>query len=166
MENDKQTMEFVALLERNKSILRRICVLFSDRSAEGIRDIYQDIVCELWLGYPRFRHESGEKTWIYHVALNVALQRRRHLWRAPVTIKLDDRLFDTWSDEADDEMVERLYLLVERLPDEERALAYLYVDNLSMTQIAMALGISPSTARQRVKRMKDKLKKLNEDEER
>lgn len=162
---DQQTLEFIAIVHRNKGILRRICVLFSDRSAEGIRDLYQDIVCALWQGYPRFRHESGEKTWVYHVALNTALHQRRRQRLAPVMVSLDNRLFDTWAEEAGDAMVERLYTLIERLPAGERALAYLYIDNLPITQIATVLDISVDAARQRIKRMKSNLIKLNENEE-
>lgn len=163
---DEQTLEFIDLVHRNKSILRRICVIFSNRSAEDIRDLYQDIVCELWVGYPRFRRESGERTWVYHVALNTALRQRHRQRRMPVMVPLDGHVFDTWADEADDGMVDQLYALIERLPDDERALAYLYIDNLPMTQIAAVLGIGVPTAKRRVKQIKDKLIKLYNDEKR
>lgn len=151
------------MVRRMDGIIVRISVLFADCTADGIHDLYQDIVCELWLGYPRFRHDSAESTWVYRVALNTALQHRRRQYRAPVLVCVDH--LDRLADEARDELVERLYELIGRLPASYKALAYLYIDGLSLSEMAAVLNVSPNTVKQRIKHMKEKLLKIKEDEE-
>jgi len=151
---------------RTEGIIMRICVLFSDRTSDGIHDLYQDIVCELWRGYAGFRHASSENTWVYRVALNAARRHHRRQRRIPVTVSLDSTRFDTLAAEARDELLERLYELIERLPDRYKTLAYLYIDNLPLRDIAAVLNVSENTVKQRIKYMKQKLIKMKEDEER
>ena len=153
------------MVRRMDGIIARISVLFSDRTADGIRDLYQDIVYDLWRGYSRFRHSSAESTWVYRVALNTALQRRRRQRYAPMLVSVDNGRLDTLTAEACDELVERLYELIERLPERYRALAYLYIDGLSLNEMAAVLGVSSNTVKQRIKHMKEKMIKLKEDEE-
>ena len=151
------------MVHRMDGIIVRISVLFADRTADGICDLYQDIVCELWLSYPRFRHDSAESTWVYRVALNTALQHRRRQYRAPVLVSVDH--LDSLADEARDNLVERLYELIGRLPASYKALAYLYIDGLSLDEMATVLGVSTNADKQRIKHMKEKLLKIKEDEE-
>ena len=61
--------------------------------------------------------------------------------------------------------MERLYELIERLPERYRALAYLYIDGLSLDEMATVLGVPTNTVKQRIKHMKEKMIKLKEDEE-
>lgn len=153
------------MVHRKAGIIVRICLLFSDRTADGIRDLYQDIVCDLWRGYPRLRHSSAESTWVYRVAFNTALRHRRRQRRVPVTVSLDDAHLDILATEARDELVERLYSFIERLPDRYKTLAYLYIDGLPLRDIAAVLNVSENTVKQRIKHMKQKLIKMKEDEE-
>ena len=150
---------------RTDGIIVKVSVLFSDHTPDGIHDLYQDIVCDLWRGYAGFRHASSESTWVYRVALNTARRHRRRLRRTPVTVSLDNARLDSLAAEARDELLERLYELIERLPDRYRTLAYLYIDDLPLRDIAAVLSVSENTVKQRIKRMKQKLIKLNEDEE-
>ena len=165
MKNDRTQEEFTAMVRRMDGIIARISVLFSDRTADGIRDLYQDIVCALWHSYPRFRHSSAESTWVYRVALNTALLHRRRQRYAPMLVSVDNGRLDTLTAEACDELVERLYELIERLPERYRALAYLYIDGLSLDEMATVLGVPTNTVKQRIKHMKEKMIKLKEDEE-
>ena len=150
---------------RMKGIIMRISVLFSDRTSDGIHDLYQDIVCEMWYSYANFRHASSESTWVYRVALNTALRHRRYQRRAPVFVSLDSASLDTLAAEARDDFVERLYELIERLPARYKTLAYLYIDGLPLRDIATVLNVNENTVKQRIKYMKQRLIKMKEDEE-
>ena len=163
---DRQEREFTAMVHRTDRIVRRICVLFSDRSAEGMRDLYQEIVCEMWRSFHRFRRASSETTWVYRVALNTALRQHRSRKRQPILVPLECQGFDTMAvdnGDAGNDLTERLYLLIEQLPPDERALAYMYTDNVPMREIAAVLDTSENAVKLRIRRIKEKLKKLNDE---
>ena len=70
--------EFLGLVEANQDIIHKICNLYG-RTEEDRRDMSQDIVCQLWKSYGRFRGESKFTTWMYRVALNTALLNVRRI---------------------------------------------------------------------------------------
>ena len=151
---------------RTNRIVQRVCVLFSDHSAEGIHDLYQDIICEMWRSFHRYRHASSETTWVYRVALNTALRQHRDHRRHPILVPLDCLCFDTMAadiGDADNDLKERLYHLIGQLPADERTLAYMYTDNMPMREIADVLDISENAVKLRIRRIKVKLKKLNDE---
>jgi len=53
-------------------------------------DLLQEILLALWRSIPSFRGDSKASTWIFQVALNVALARRRDASRRPVYGPLDE----------------------------------------------------------------------------
>ena len=50
---DTGHIEFEQMLRRSRSILYRICLAFTDRQPCNIDDLYQEIVCNLWRGWPQ-----------------------------------------------------------------------------------------------------------------
>ena len=50
-------MEMLARCERT---LFKVCLLYTNWQPDNVRDMYQDIVCNLWQAWPNFRHESKE----------------------------------------------------------------------------------------------------------
>ncbi|MCP4708897.1 MAG: RNA polymerase subunit sigma-70, partial [Planctomycetes bacterium] len=61
--------EFLGLVEAHQNIIHKICNLYG-RTEEDRHDLSQEIVCQLWKSYPRFRGDSKFTTWMYRVALN------------------------------------------------------------------------------------------------
>ena len=37
-------------------MLFKVCLFYTDRQPHNVRDMYQDIVCNLWQAWPSFRH--------------------------------------------------------------------------------------------------------------
>lgn len=152
-------IEFEQMLCRSRRILYRICLAFTDRQPCNIDDLYQEIVCNLWRGWPQFRGKSDPTTWVYRVALNTAGMKLRKQQRRdrPDIIPIDDRLRDTLAGEPADPLIEELYSLIDQLPDEEKKLLFLYIDRLSHAQIAAIAGISEDAVKHRIHRIKKKL---------
>ncbi|MBQ6157245.1 MAG: sigma-70 family RNA polymerase sigma factor [Bacteroidales bacterium] len=74
---DQRESEFMEMLARCERTLFKVCLFYTDRQPDNVRDMYQDIVCNLWQAWPSFRHESKANTWVYRVALNTAVARRQ-----------------------------------------------------------------------------------------
>lgn len=70
---DQRESEFMEMLARCERTLFKVCLFYTDRQPDNVRDMYQDIVCDLKQAWPNFRHESKENTWVYRVALNTAV---------------------------------------------------------------------------------------------
>ena len=60
MEKNDIYDEFNHFLQESNKILVEVCLRFTDRQPDNVRDMYQDIVCNFWQAWPNFRHESNE----------------------------------------------------------------------------------------------------------
>ena len=139
----------------------KVCLAFTDRQPESVREMYQEAVCALWEAWPRFRGESKESTWVYRIALNTAVTQLRHRSRQPRLVELTDEMERTLREEKTDALVDRLYTLIDRLAPPDRALILLYLDKLPEREIATVTGISEGNVRLRIHRIKQKLIALN-----
>ena len=68
---------FLQLLDAHKGILYKVANAYCVRREER-GDLVQDIIVELWRAYPRFEPtRAAVSTWMYRIALNVAISARR-----------------------------------------------------------------------------------------
>ena len=158
---DKQEEEFMEMTARCERLLFKVCLFYTDRQPDNVRDMYQDIVCNLWQAWPSFRHESKENTWVYRVALNTAAAQLRKRSRTPSIVLLSDEMVTTLVDGRQDELSNRLYRLIDHLGKADKSLILLYLDKIPYNQIAEIVGVSEAAARKRVERIKQKLITLN-----
>lgn len=157
----KQTESyFVNLLEENQNILHKICRLYTT-DLDTHKDLFQEMVIQLWKAYPKFKGESKFSTWAYRVSLNTAISLYRDKKRKITTIEWDNSLINIKYDEYDNEQEENLktlYAAVHQLNDIEKALVYMYLEDKDYAEIAETLGISEVNARVKMNRIKTKLK--------
>ncbi len=137
--------ELVRIYEhRIASVLYR---LLDDR--RDVEEATQDVFVQAWRRLPRFRGDAQVFTWLYRIAVNEALMRRRRR-RADVQ-ELDERV----AAPADPEPGLRDLLVRElaALPFENRAAVVLRdVEGLSNEEVAEALSISLAAAKSRIHR--------------
>ncbi|MFZ4862349.1 RNA polymerase sigma factor [Sphingobacterium sp. Mn56C] len=155
-------IEFVHLLEDNQNILHKICKLYT-ADMDSHKDLFQEMVIQLWKAYPSFKGESKFTTWAYRVALNTAISLYRGSKRKITTVDWDNSLQNIRYEEYDtqqEEQLKSLYAAVRRLNDIEKALVYMYLEDKEYTEIAETLGISEVNARVKMNRIKNKLRTL------
>jgi len=126
---------------------------------EDQRDLFQEIVMQLWKAYPTFRGNSKFSTWMYRVALNTALiyfkKDNRKVDKTPLDENVD--IVDVNESDAREEKLAYLYKAVQQLNPVEKALIFLFLENQSHREIAENLGISEINARVKLNRTKEKL---------
>lgn len=155
---------FMALLEEHKKILFKIASAYC-RNSEDRRDLAQDIVSQLWRSFSRFDGRARFSTWMYRVAMNVAISfYRSESRRVSKTAPLDDSIFEIAAPEEEpDESPRDLRALHDfihsELDDLNRALVILYFDGNSHETIGEILGISTSNVGTRIGRIKDQLRR-------
>lgn len=157
---NEMELEFAQIVKEHKGTIYTVCYMFSKDEAE-VSDLFQDILVNLWKGFPKFRGESSAGTWIYRVSLNTCISAERKKKRKAETIPLtmDINLFED-SDE-DTWQVRMLRERIGRLGPFDRAIVLLWLENLSYDEIGAIVGISAKNVSVRLVRIREQLKKMS-----
>jgi len=149
---------FEGLLNSNKRPLMAIARAYAP-GEEG-RDLYQEILLQLWRGLDGFAGRSQLNTWVYRVALNTALSQRRKSLSRPTARQAGHQDTEEPAASADtanpgrELVVLRHFLGV--LGDIDRAVLLLYLEDLSYRQMAEITGLSEGHIGARISRLKEK----------
>ena len=151
------TAEFTEILRKHAGLIHRIAYAYC-RDRTDREDVVQEIAAQLWRSRERYDERYRHTTWIYRIALNVAisLHRREHRNRRRAH-PLEEERFFIESVEPSEEM-ELLLSAIDALNALERALVLLYLDGNNHTEIGEVLGISVSNVGTKLARIKTKLR--------
>lgn len=153
---------FLQLLDEHTRILYKVANAYC-ANVEDRRDLVQEMVIHLWQSFPRFDDRFKFSTWMYRIALNVAISFLRsegRRTRRTVALEQLDVIDFTAADRAMGEAGDDLRLLqqfVSRLDEMSRALVVLYLEGYSHAEIAEILGISTTNVGTRIGRIKARL---------
>lgn len=153
-------LEFAQIVKEHKGTIYTVCYMFSKDEAE-VADLYQDILVNLWNGYPKFRGESSAGTWIYRVSLNtcISAERKKKHKAETLPLTMDINLFaDT---DEDTKQVKMLRDRISRLGPFDRAIVLLWLENLSYDEIGAIVGISAKNVSVRLVRIREQLKNMS-----
>jgi len=121
-------------------------------------DLFQEICLQLWLSIPRFEGKSKASTWVYRVALNTAMvwnrsekRRRKHTNRL-ITFPAARN-----NPARPDEIIERLYDAIRKLPKVDTSVVLMHLDGLAYSEMSEILGISESNVGVKLNRAKKQL---------
>jgi len=155
--------EFSQLIRDNQGLIIKVSRLYTN-TLEDEEDLFQEIVLQLWRSYDSFKGDSKISTWMYRVALNTAITLFRKKTKSPQTNELQDFHYKDYLEEDDDKQqkISLLYKVVKMLPNVERAIVMMYLDDLPYRDIAGNLGITEVNARVKMNRLKKTLKQLME----
>lgn len=155
--------EFSQLIRDNQGLIIKVSRLYTN-SIEDEQDLFQEIVLQLWRSYDTFKGQSKISTWMYRVALNTAITLFRKKTKSPQTDELQDFHYKDFveDDEEKQQQISTLYKVIKILPNVERAIVTMYLDDLPYKDIAENLGITEVNARVKMNRLKKTLKELME----
>jgi len=154
---------FSALLHQHRGIVFKVANSYA-WLAEDRDDLAQEIAAQLWHAYPKYDLGRSFSTWMYRVALNVAISfvRSNSLRQRHHAMPLDDELHDVADANADDpETAQHIRLLqrfIARQEPLERALLLLYLEDRGQREIADILGISESNVSTKIGRLKQRIR--------
>lgn len=149
---------FLALLGTHRRLVYKVANLYGSR--EDREDLAQEIIAQLWKAFPGYDEGRKFSTWMYRVALNVAISHARR--RRPEPEELGDDLAAPASN--GDGRLATLYRLIGGLGELDRALLLLYLDEHSGREIADVLGISESNVATKIGRLKERLRRTVKEE--
>lgn len=159
--------EFLQIITENQGIIHKVCSIYCDME-EDRRDLFQEILVQLWKSYPSFRNESKFSTWMYRVALNTAITSFKKDKRQPdksgisyENLQLADEMYDTRTEEQ----IRILSKAVSQLTGIEKSIILLFLEDKKYEEIAEITGITQNYVRVKMNRIKKKLKLLMNTEE-
>jgi RNA polymerase sigma-70 factor (ECF subfamily) len=162
MGKDLGQERFAALLEEHQGILFKAANSYC-RNAADREDLIQEIRVQLWRAFSAYDERRPFSTWMYRIALNVAISfARRTRQRERFTVPLDtseaERIVADAAQEPD-ERLEALYRILNSLDELNRALLLLYLDDYSYREIAEILGITETNVATKISRLKQQIRK-------
>ena len=153
----------------NEARIQRICQYYNS-NAEDQKDMYQEVLVNIWRSLDNFRGDSAISTWVYRVAVNTSLNYTGKAYKQmKLMVSIDSNNLHSLLDEQDMEEKIRLEHNFNRLQNQlnllsviDKALISLMMEGLSMKEIADIIGISESNVKVKIHRIKASLKaKLN-----
>jgi len=127
-----------------------------------MKDMFQEMVVQVWKAFPSFRQESKISTWIYRIALNTAITDYRKQQRRINTIAFELEDITSIYEEENVEKGEKLKLMhsaIANLTSVEKAVIVLYLEDKSYEEMEDILGINQGNLRVKMNRIKDKMRK-------
>ena len=153
-------LEFTKMVREYRSTIYSVCYFFSDNPTE-VDDLFQEVLVNLWKGFPDFRNDSSLKTWIWRISLNTccSIQKRERRNVPTVPLLIDKDLFS--ESEQAGRQVKMLYDRINKLEVFDRAIILLWLESMSYDEIGAIVGISTSAVTSRLFRIKEQLKSMS-----
>lgn len=157
--------EFIRIIKENDVRLKHLCRVYAADKA-GEKDLYQEIIIQLWNSLPQFKGNSKISTWMYRIGLNVSVsfvrkqQTRRKYHRAYRKEKQTNPNVKYEPDEKDKTKLNQLYQAISQLNTSEKAIITMYLENFSYSEIADITQITENYVGVKLNRIKKKLTKI------
>lgn len=156
--NSRET-RFTSLIKENEGMIFKISRAYCD-NAQDQKDLYQDIVFQLWKGFDSFRGDSKASTWMYRVALNTAFSFLRKEKRKGHKVQMDDiQIAYEPHDPILEDRIKEMYTQIRALSDVEKGIMLLLLEGKKYEEIAEITGFTRTAVGTRISRIKEKLKK-------
>ena len=140
-------------------IIIKICRAYTN-TQEDFEDYYQEVCLQIWRSHESFRAESQQSTWVYRLTLNVCLTLlKKDKKQGFASDYLPPELIDDCHSFTD-ESLNHLYDAIKQLTEVDRAVILLYLEEKTYQEIADIIGTNPNNIGVRIKRIKERLKKL------
>lgn len=163
---------FETIYDRYALKVYQKCLSFTKDTSEA-KDVAHDVMVKLYLSLSKFSGKSKFSTWFYAITYNHCVDhqsRKRKELKLQEEIKRDYKSGSLAGIEPKDEEIlgirlEKLYALLDKLTVSEKSILLMkYQDGMSIREIADITRSGESALKMKLKRSKEKLIKLYEQE--
>jgi RNA polymerase sigma factor (sigma-70 family) len=152
--------QLLQILESNKDRIFRICRSHCSATEEA-KDLFQDVVFNLWKSLPSFKNESNINTWVYRITLNVCIRsKQRSIKKESTQIRLDSIHYENIAEPTihpQQEKLQKLNHCISKLEETEKSIILLHLEELPYKEIAQITGLTENHIAVKIKRIKEKL---------
>ncbi len=160
MSRQEVQSELMKLIDENQKIIYKICNSYCSNKNDR-EDLAQEIIYQILKSYRSYKQEYKFSTWMYRVALNVAISFYRKS-KTNDTVAYESNLTEHPVDfHSPDELENNLSILekfINELKELDKALMILYLESKTYKEIAEILGITETNVATKISRIKETLK--------
>jgi RNA polymerase sigma-70 factor (ECF subfamily) len=149
-------MAFEEIYKTYWSKVFRICMGYVN-DHDWAKDIAQETFVTIWQQLPKFRNESAIGTWIFRIASNNCLRQIERQNRMPRS-EMPEEIAEIISHNIEP-AVHFLYKCIAELPETDRLIISLELEDVKQAEIAKIVGLSESNTRVKIYRIKERLAK-------
>ncbi|MRX40532.1 sigma-70 family RNA polymerase sigma factor [Flavobacterium sp. LC2016-23] len=147
-------MEFENIYKTYWERIFRLCMGFvNDRDVA--QDLAQETFIIVWQKLDTFRNESSIGTWIFRIASNNCLRQIEKEKRFPKS-ELPSHITEEQNYSVEPQ-IQFLYQCIAGLPEMERIIISLELEEVKQAEIAKIVGLSEANIRVKIHRIKEKL---------
>ncbi len=151
---------YLDILEKHKGIVFKVARSYCSNEFDR-EDLVQEILAQIWRSLETYNDNFKITTWMYRVALNVAIS----FYRKDKTIaykhtEMEDKLlsYDMEAERENEQNLSELYAFINGLNDIDKAVLLMYLEGESQSEIAANLDITIANVSTKISRIKQKLK--------
>ncbi|MCM1025216.1 MAG: sigma-70 family RNA polymerase sigma factor [Roseburia sp.] len=146
------------VIERYSDMVYRLAFSRTGTTQDA-EDVYQEVFYRYLKKHPEFESEEHRKAWLIRVTVNRTNSFLTSAWRKRRAELPEDLPFE-------DRRNQELYRELRQLPGKYREVIHLfYYEELSVEEIAGALGRKPSTVRTQLTRAREMLRRVMKEED-
>lgn len=151
-----QQETFTRLYKQYSPGIRKLCLGYTG-SGEQAEDLLQESFMAVWNNMHKYRGEASWGTWIYRIAVNTCLLYLRKEKTKPQKIAADALQNLAQEEQNQENEVQLLYKCISRLPETDRLIISMVLEELPYEDIASIAGITENNLRVKIHRIKKQL---------
>lgn len=147
-------------IKEHEGILYKVCNTYCQHESDR-EDLAQEIIYQLLKSYHSYDPAFRFSTWMYRVALNVAITFYRKKQAGAIILYPEETADVAGPPDHSPELEHHIAMLqkfINGLQELDRALMLLYLESKSYREISDILGISETNVATKISRIKEKLK--------
>ncbi len=151
--------QFLEQVRLNQGIIYKLVGLYANDEEEK-KDLYQEVLLQVWKAWPAFRNDSKFSTWLYRICLNTIFTQQRKKHRVDYKDSLEALSPSVENRSVELEDAKRLRQAIRQLSESDRAIISMHLDGYEHAEIADILGISGNHVAVKLHRIKQQLANL------
>lgn len=151
---------YLDIIERHKGIVFKVARSYCSNEFDR-EDLVQEILAQIWRSLDTYNDSFKITTWMYRVALNVAISfYRKDKTTAYKHQEMEDKLlsYDMEAERENEQSLNELYTFINELSGVDKAVLLMYLEGVGQSEIAANLNITISNVSTKISRIKQKLK--------
>lgn len=161
---NKKEEKFRKIINDNEHRISGICRYYSSNEDDQ-KDMYQEVLINIWKSIDSFRGDAQLSTWIYRVAVNTAMGfANKEVRRQNIFLDQKDNSLQNFMDvdENSAKEKEKLFQILENQINQlsviDKIIMTLVLESVNHKEIASVIGITEPNVRVKIHRIKGELK--------